>query len=327
MRILVTGGAGFIGSHLVDRLLEQGHIVVAADNFLTGRYTNLCHVEGHPRLQIVHQDLSRPLTDPAFDAPFDRIYNLASPASPRGYSRYPIQTQLVNALGTYQVLELARRDGARFFQASTSEVYGEPRVHPQREDYWGNVNPNGPRSCYDEGKRFAESLVMEFHRQFGLDVRIARIFNTYGPRSHPRDGRVVPNFCVQALLGEPITIYGDGSQTRSFCYVDDLVRGIILLMETEGLAGEVVNLGNPDEYTVRQLAEQIIALAGSRSELSFKPLPTDDPTRRRPDISKAQRLLGWQPTVSLTDGLTATLAYFRETLPRLTAADTTRLAS
>jgi nucleoside-diphosphate-sugar epimerase len=314
MRVLITGGAGFIGSHLVDRMLDLGHEVVVADNFLTGRFVNIVQAEDHPSLRLVHQDLVEPLDEAAFAGPFDRVYNLASPASPRGYGRYPIETQLVNSVGTLHVLRLARRDGARFIQASTSEVYGDPLVHPQVETYWGNVNPNGPRACYDEGKRFAESLVMEFVRQFGLDARIARIFNTYGPRSNPGDGRVVPNFCVQALRGDPITIYGDGSQTRSFCYVDDLVRGLVLLMEGEGLAGEVINLGNPSEFTVRELADQVVALTGSRSQIRHEPLPVDDPTRRRPDITKAQRLLGWQPEVSLTDGLVPTLASFRSAL-------------
>ena len=310
MRVLVTGGAGFIGSHLVDQLLSAGHDVVVADNFLTGRYVNLASAKDHPRLEIVYQDMIQPLTDPAFVRPFDRVYNLASPASPRGYSRYPLETHLVNAAGTFHALELARRDGARFLQTSTSEVYGDPLVHPQTEDYWGNVNPNGPRSCYDEGKRYAESLIMEFVRQYGVDARIARIFNTYGPRSNPFDGRVVPNFCMQGLQGRPITIYGDGSQTRSFCYVDDLVRGLLALMETDGLAGEVVNLGNPAEITIRQLAEQVFALVGSLPLLEFAPLPVDDPTRRRPCIAKARRLLAWEPHIPLADGLKQTLDYF-----------------
>ncbi len=309
MRILVTGGAGFVGSHLVDRLLEQGDAVVIADNFLTGRYVNLTHAEDLPGLTIVHQDMGKPLTDPALAEPFDRIYNLASPASPRGYGRYPIETQLVNSIGALQVLDLARRDGARLLQASTSEVYGDPLVHPQHEDYWGNVNPNGPRACYDEGKRFAESLAMEYVRQFALDVRIVRIFNTYGPRSNPQDGRVVPNFCVQALRGLPITLYGDGSQTRSFCYVDDLVRGMILAMEVEDRPGLVVNLGNPTEVTIRELAELVLRLAGSTSPIEHKPLPMDDPTRRRPDITRARELLGWDPRVPLEEGLVPTLEY------------------
>jgi nucleoside-diphosphate-sugar epimerase len=316
MRVLVTGGAGFIGSHLVDRLLEQDHEVVVADSFLTGRYVNLAHVENHPRLRMVHQDIVKPLEGEAFDrrTPYDRIYNLASPASPRGYGRYPIETQLVNSQGTFRLLELASRDGARFLQASTSEVYGDPLVHPQTEDYWGNVNPNGPRSCYDEGKRFAESLVVEFVRQEKVDARLVRIFNTYGPRSHPTDGRVVPNFCVQALRGEPITVYGDGTQTRSFCYVDDLVRGILLAMESDRMTGEVVNLGNPNEFTVRELAELVVELTDARSEIVYRPLPTDDPTRRRPDISKARALLGWEPAVPLRDGLRPTLEYFERSL-------------
>jgi len=314
MRILVTGGAGFIGSHLVDSLLAQGHHVVMADNFLTGRYVNATHIETHPNLRIVHQDMVDPGAPAALVGPFDRIYNLASPASPRGYGRYPIQTQLVNSVGTYHTLQVAKRDGARFLQASTSEVYGDPLVHPQPETYWGNVNPNGVRSCYDEGKRFAESLAMEYVRQYGVDVRIVRIFNTYGPRSNPRDGRVVPNFCVQALRGEPITIYGSGEQTRSFCYVDDLVRGLHALMETDGLAGEVVNLGNPAEVTVGELAERVVALTGSRSTIRYDPLPSDDPTRRCPDITKARQLLGWEPAVDLGGGLPSTIEYFASAL-------------
>ncbi len=312
MRILVTGGAGFVGSHLVDRLLDAGHSVVVADNCLTGNPINLAHREGHPGLMVVRQDMTQPLEHEAFQQPFDRVYNLASPASPRGYGRYPIETHMVNSVGTFQALSLARRDGARFLQASTSEAYGDPLVHPQVETYWGNVNPIGPRSCYDEGKRFGESLTVEFVRQFNLDARIVRIFNTYGPRSDPEDGRVVPNFCVQALRGEPITVYGDGGQTRSFCYVDDLVRGLVLLMETDGLAGEVVNLGNPHELTILEFAERIIQLTGSRSEIQFAPLPKDDPTRRRPDITKAGRLLGWKPEVDVMDGLSRTLQYFSE---------------
>jgi UDP-glucuronate decarboxylase len=314
LRILITGGAGFIGSHLVDQLLDQDHDVVVADNFLTGRYVNLAHVEDHPRLEIVYQDTTQPFAHAAFARPFDRIFNLASPASPRGYARYPIETHLVNAVGTHHVLNLARRDGARLLQASTSEVYGDPLVHPQREDYWGNVNPNGPRSCYDEGKRFAESLVMEFVRQYQLDARIVRIFNTYGPRSNPQDGRVVPNFCMQALQGEPITIYGDGSQTRSFCYVDDLVRGLLAFMDTDNLGGEVINIGNPREQTVLQFAEQIISLLNSSSPIHYVPLPVNDPTRRCPDISKARALLGWEPSVDLLDGLRWTADYFTRQL-------------
>jgi len=314
MRVLVTGGAGFIGSHLVERLLGQGHHVVVADNFITGQPANLDHLAGSPKLRSLPQDMSQPLRAEITDERYDRIYNLASPASPRGYSRYPIETLLVNSQGTYHALELARLHGARFLQASTSEVYGDPLVHPQTESYWGNVNPNGPRACYDEGKRFAESLVMEYVRQHAVDARIARIFNTYGPRSHPADGRVVPNFCLQALEGRPLTIYGSGAQTRSFCYVDDLVRGFILLMETDGLGGEVVNLGNPEEHTILQFAERIIELAGGTSRIVHEPLPTDDPQRRRPDITRAKALLGWQPEVPLDDGLRCTLKFFRDNL-------------
>ena len=314
MNVLITGGAGFIGSHLVERLIAAGHSVVVADNFITGQATNLDHLASNRALRVLPQDMAQPLRAEITAERYDAIYNLASPASPRGYSRYPIETLLVNSNGTLNALELARTHGARFVQASTSEVYGDPLVHPQTEDYWGNVNPNGPRACYDEGKRFAESLVMEYVRQYQVDARIARIFNTYGPRSHPADGRVVPNFCIQVLDGLPITIYGDGSQTRSFCYVDDLVRGLALLMETDGLAGQVVNLGNPEEHTILQFAERIMALTDHTAPIVFGPLPTDDPQRRRPDITRAQRLLGWQPEVSLDDGLTRTLDFFRESL-------------
>lgn len=314
MHILITGGAGFIGSHLVDALLDQGHQVDVADNFLTGRYTNIAHAERQPGFRIVEQDMIEADTPNALRGPFDRVYNLACPASPRGYGKYPIETLLVSSAGTLNALKIAARDGARFLQTSTSEVYGDPAVHPQTEDYWGHVNPNGPRACYDEGKRFAESLTMEYVRRHRLDARIARIFNTYGPRSHPRDGRVVPNFCVQALRHKDITVYGDGSQTRSFCHVDDLVRGLILLMETDGLTGEVVNLGNPDEFTMLELAEAVLQATGSSSSIRFEPLPVDDPTRRRPDIGKAQRLLGWRPTIGLAEGLPTTVAYFDEIL-------------
>jgi UDP-glucuronate decarboxylase len=315
MRILVTGGSGFIGSHLVERLLDRGDEVVVADNLLTGSASNLAHVEGHPLLRVVRVDVAGPLTARVFSGPFDRVYHLASPASPVGYRRYPIETLLANSNGTLNGLDIARRDGARFFLASTSEVYGEPLVHPQREEYWGNVNPVGLRACYDEGKRFGESLTMEFHREFGLDTRIARIFNTYGPRSRPDDGRVVPNFCFQALRGDPITIYGDGSQTRSFCYVSDLVAGILAMTDLDGLSGEIINLGNPTEISIRQFAETVIAVAGSRSCIRFAPLPVDDPTRRRPDIAKARDLLGWEPRITLRDGLLRTLASFVDAVP------------
>jgi len=314
VRILVTGGAGFIGSHLVEHLVIEGHDVVATDNFLTGVPENLDHLRGRPNFTFLPQDMAQPLRAELVDDKFDRIYNLASPASPKGYSRYPIETLLVNSQGTYSALELARRHGARFMQASTSEVYGDPLIHPQVESYWGNVNPNGPRACYDEGKRFAEAIVMEYVRQHQVDARIARIFNTYGPRSAPSDGRVVPNFCIQAIEGRPITIYGTGSQTRSFCYVDDLVRGFVLLMETDGLAGEVINLGNPEEHTILQFAERIVALSGTTDGIAYEKLPQDDPQRRRPDITKAKQILGWEPEISLDDGLRQTLAFFREKL-------------
>ncbi len=312
MHMLVTGGAGFVGSHLVEHLIEDGHLVTVADNFLTGQASNLDHLSHLPQLRLIPQDMSQPLRSEITNERYDRIYNLASPASPRGYSRYPIETLLVNANGTHNALELARRCGARFVQASTSEVYGDPLVHPQVESYWGNVNPNGPRACYDEGKRFAEALVMEYVRQHNVDARIARIFNTYGPRSHPADGRVVPNFCLQAIEGKPITIYGDGSQTRSFCYVDDLVRGFLLLMEVDGLAGEVINLGNPEEHTILDFAERIAAIHGQPSPIVFESLPADDPQRRQPDITRARLLLGWQPEVSLDEGLRKTLIFFEE---------------
>jgi nucleoside-diphosphate-sugar epimerase len=314
MRSLVAGGSGFIGSHLVERLLARGDSVVVLDNFLTGRRENLAGLTGNGRLRVIVHDLTKPLPAESLLERFDCIFHLASPASPVGYRMFPIETHLVNSVGTFSLLEIARRVGARFVLASTSEVYGEPLVHPQSEDYWGNVNPIGPRSCYDESKRFAESLTIEFYRHYGLDARIARIFNTYGPRSRPDDGRVVPNFCVQALRGKPMTIYGDGSQTRSFCYVDDLVAGLLALGERDGLAGEVVNLGNPVEITIRQLAETIAMLAGSRSPIHYQGLPADDPTRRCPDIRKAQRILGWTPRVSLEDGLQRTLDWFRACL-------------
>lgn len=310
MFTLVTGGAGFIGSHLVESLLGKGHYVVVADNFITGQRSNLAHLSTNPRLRIVEQDMSATLLPAISNTRFDRVYNLASPASPRGYGRYPLETLMVNSRGTHNALEIARRDGARFFQASTSEVYGDPFVHPQVESYWGNVNPVGPRSCYDEGKRFSESLIMEYVREYDLDARIARIFNTYGPRSHPADGRVVPNLCIQALQGSPITVYGTGEQTRSFCYVDDLVRGIQLLMETDGLRGEVVNLGNPEEHTILDFARRIIAISGNDSPIIHQSLPTDDPQRRQPNISRARQLLGWQPEISLEDGLRRTLSFF-----------------
>jgi UDP-glucuronate decarboxylase len=319
MRVIITGGAGFIGSHLVDQLLSSGDQVVVIDNYLTGRRVNLAHLGGVGALTVVEHDVATPWIGPWTDEPVDRIYHLASPASPVGYARYPIETQLTNTIGTKHALDLAVKHQARFIFTSTSEIYGDPLVHPQPETYWGNVNPIGPRACYDESKRFGESLIMEYHRQYGLDIRIARLFNTYGPRSDPQDGRVVPNFCMQAMRNEPITIYGSGDQTRSFCYVDDLVQGLISLMETGDLAGQVVNLGNPAEITVRAFAEEVVRLAGSSSPIINRPLPVDDPTRRRPDITKARQLLGWQPNVDLETGLGKTLQYFSELLESSTA--------
>jgi nucleoside-diphosphate-sugar epimerase len=311
VRILVAGGAGFVGSHLVERLVTEGNNVVAVDNFVTGRRSNLDHLKDHDKLVLLEHDIVRPLEGEPFQGGFDQIYNLASPASPKGYREHAIDTHLTNSIGVWHLLEFALKNKARLVQASTSEVYGEPLVHPQSEDYWGNVNPIGPRSCYDEGKRFAESLTMEYVRQHHLDARIARIFNTYGPRSNPGDGRVVPNFCVDALHGRPITIYGAGSQTRSFCYVADLIAGLLALMDGSDLAGEVVNLGNPVEITVVQLAHVVLEVSESKSTMTFHPLPVDDPTRRRPDISKAGRLLDWQPTTELHAGIEQTIAYFR----------------
>jgi UDP-glucuronate decarboxylase len=314
VKVLVAGGAGMIGSHLVDALLPRVDHLTVVDNFVTGQATNLAHLRHEPQLTIVEADLTAPLP-PSVTAPrFDRVYHLASPASPVDFVRRPVEIMLVNSIGTQHLLELARRDGARFLLASTSEVYGDPQHHPQEETYWGRVNPIGPRACYDEGKRFAESLTMTFHRIYDLDVRIARIFNTYGPRARLDDGRIIPNFCVQALTNAPLTIYGDGTQSRSFCYVADLVAGLLALMEAEGCAGEVVNLGNPDERTVGQVAEVIIAATGSRSPVVHGPLPIDEPVRRQPDIRKARRLLAWQPRIDLDSGLARTLEYFRGVL-------------
>ena len=318
MHSLVSGGAGFIGSHLVDALLDAGDRVTVLDNMVTGKVGNLAHRIGDGALTVVEADIVAPL--PRLPEPVDRVYHLASPASPVDYGRHPVATLMVNSEGTRRLLDLAERDGARFLLASTSEVYGDPQVHPQPETYWGNVNPVGPRSCYDEGKRFAESLTVWRGRGGRPDVRLARIFNTYGPRSNPGDGRVVPNFCVQALAGDPLTIYGDGRQTRSLCYVDDLVRGLVLLMETDGLAGAVVNLGSAQEVTVADLAKRIAAVAGTPARVIYQPLPEEDPTRRCPDIAKAERLLGWQPTVELDDGLERTLAFFRLELAGLATA-------
>jgi UDP-glucuronate decarboxylase len=309
--VLVAGGAGFVGSHLVEALLKGGADVLVVDSFDTGSESNLSSIGGQSNLQVERASISEPLPDSVTRRRYDRVYHLASPASPVHYARLAVETLKVNSLGTMNLLELARRDGARFLLASTSEVYGDPLVHPQPETYWGNVNPNGPRSCYDEGKRFAESLTMTYVREHALDARIARIFNTYGPRSDPNDGRMIPNFCVQALRGDDLTVYGDGQQTRSCCFVTDLVEGLQALMEIPHLAGEVINLGNPEEQTVLEIATRIAAMAGSGSAIVHRPLPTDDPTRRCPDISKAQRLLGWSPTTSFDDGIGQTLDYFR----------------
>jgi UDP-glucuronate decarboxylase len=319
---LIAGGAGMVGSHLVDALIARGDRVFVLDNFVTGSPRNLAHLARHDRLEVIDADLARSLPDALRRVRLDRIYHLASPASPVAYARHALATLMVNARGTMQLLELARELGARFLLASTSEVYGDPRVAPQSETYWGNVNPLGPRACYDEGKRIAESIASTYRRVHRVDIRIARIFNTYGPRSNPTDGRVVPNFCVQALRGEPLTVYGDGSQTRSFCYVADLVRGLVGLMETEGLAGEVVNLGNPAEVTIAAIAATIVELAGSPSPIVYRPLPIDDPVRRRPDFAKARLLLGWRPEVGLREGLPPTLEALRQAMTSDSAATT-----
>jgi dTDP-glucose 4,6-dehydratase len=309
MRVLVTGAAGFLGSHLCDRLLAQGHRVVGMDNFITGNAANVAHLRSHPAFQFVLHDVTNFIE---LGGPLDAVLHFASPASPVDYLQFPIQTLKVGSLGTHKALGLAKAKGARFLLASTSEVYGDPLVHPQPESYWGNVNPVGPRGVYDEAKRFAEALTMAYHRYHQLDTRIARIFNTYGPRMRPNDGRVVSNFIVQALRGEPLTVYGDGSQTRSFCYVDDLTDGIVRLFERDG--AEPTNLGNPHEFTVRQLADLVLRLTGSRSPVVTRPLPVDDPKVRQPDIGRARDALGWQPAVSLETGLERTIAYFRERL-------------
>jgi UDP-glucuronate decarboxylase len=304
-KILVTGGAGFLGSHLCKRLLQQGHSVICLDNFFTGNRDNILPFFDHPLFTLIEHDVCQ-----SIDVDADLIYNLACPASPVHYQHDPVKTIKTNVHGAIHMLELAKVKNAQILQASTSEVYGDPHVHPQIEGYWGHVNPIGIRSCYDEGKRCAETLFFDFHRQFGLSIKIARIFNTYGPRMHPNDGRVVSNFIVQALKNEPITIYGDGMQTRSFCYVDDLIGGLILLMDSEPVLTGPVNLGNPVEFTICELAELIIALTGSRSKLISHPLPGDDPRQRKPNITLAQAKLGWEPKTQLREGLTATIAYF-----------------
>jgi len=306
MRLLVTGAAGFLGSHLCDRLLALDHTVVGMDNLITGAPVNLAHLEHHRSFQFIRHDVSTFINVPG---PVDGILHFASPASPIDYLEYPIPTLKVGALGTHNALGVAKTKSARFLLASTSEVYGDPLVHPQPETYWGNVNPVGPRGVYDEAKRFAEAMTMAYHRYHTLDTRIVRIFNTYGPRMRPHDGRVVSNFIVQALRGEPLTVYGDGSQTRSFCYVDDLIEGIIRLFEHGG--ADPTNIGNPREFTVRQLAERVLALTGSKSDIVERPLPVDDPQVRQPDIALARETLGWEPKVSLDEGLRRTIEYFR----------------
>jgi UDP-glucuronate decarboxylase len=308
-RILVTGGAGFLGSHLIERLIGEGHEVICADNLFTGNKRNIDHLYHHPRFEFIRHDVTFPLY-----VEVDEIYNLACPASPIHYQHDPVQTTKTSVHGAINMLGLAKRLRCRILQASTSEVYGDPEVHPQREDYWGRVNPVGLRSCYDEGKRCAETLFFDYRRQHGLEIKVARIFNTYGPRMHPSDGRVVSNFIVQAIKGEPITIYGDGRQTRSFCYVDDLIDGLIRLMNSENGFTGPVNLGNPDEFTIAQLADRVAVLAGGKLRIEHLPLPEDDPRQRQPDIGLAREKLGWRPAVSLGEGLTMTFAYFRELL-------------
>jgi dTDP-glucose 4,6-dehydratase len=309
MRAVVTGAAGFLGSHLTDRLLKDGFDVVGVDNVITGNPANLAHLDADGRFELVRHDVS---TFIEIDGGVDAVFHFASPASPIDYLEFPIQTLKVGSLGTHNALGLAKAKGARFFLASTSEVYGDPLVHPQPETYWGNVNPIGPRGVYDEAKRFAEAMTMAYHRSHGLDTRIVRIFNTYGPRMRPSDGRVVSNFIVQALKGEPLTVYGDGSQSRSFCYVDDLIEGILRLF-ADG-SSEPTNIGNPGEFTVLELAELVLQLTGSDSTIVRQPLPTDDPKQRRPDIAKANAELGWEPTIALEDGLRRTIPYFQSVL-------------
>ena len=307
LRIMVTGGAGFLGSHLCDRLLAAGHDVLCVDNFYTSTRRNITHLREHPNFELMRHDVTFPLY-----VEVDRIYNLACPASPIHYQRDPVQTTKTTVHGAINMLGLAKRTRARILQASTSEVYGDPELHPQPESYWGNVNPIGIRSCYDEGKRCAETLFFDYRRQHNLAIKVARIFNTYGPRMLPNDGRVVSNFIVQALQGNDITIYGDGSQTRSFCYVDDLVDGLIRLMESEKDVTGPVNLGNPGEFSIKELAEKVMAMTGSGSKIVYEPLPQDDPTQRQPDITRAKEKLGWEPKIALDEGLPRTIEYFRK---------------
>lgn len=308
-RILVTGGAGFLGSHLIERLLNEGNEVIALDNYFTGQKSNVVHLLRHPYFELVRHDVTMP-----YFVEVDEIYNLACPASPIHYQYNPIKTMKTSVMGAINMLGLAKRIRAKILQASTSEVYGDPEVHPQPESYWGHVNPIGERACYDEGKRAAETLFINYHQQNQVRIKIIRIFNTYGPRMHPNDGRVVSNFIVQALQNKDITIYGDGSQTRSFCYVDDLIEGMIRMMNTDDKVTGPINMGNPGEFTILQLAQKVIEMTDSKSELVFKPLPSDDPMQRKPDITMAKELLGWEPTIKLEDGLRHTIDYFKATL-------------
>lgn len=310
-KILVTGGAGFLGSHLCERLISEGNEVICVDNYFTGQRANVAHLMNDPNFELIRHDVTFPLYIEA-----DEIYNLACPASPVHYQHDPVQTTKTSVHGAINMLGLAKRLRAKLFQASTSEVYGDPTQHPQVEEYWGNVNPIGPRSCYDEGKRCAETLCFDYHRQHDLQIKVVRIFNTYGPRMHPNDGRVVSNFIVQALEGQPITIYGDGQQTRSFCYVDDLIEGFVRLMNTDKDVTGPINIGNPGEFTILELANKVIELTGSKSELIREPLPENDPMRRQPDITKAREVLGWAPTVDLEAGLKKTIEYFDGVLSR-----------
>jgi len=308
MRILVTGGGGFLGSYLCERLLAEGHEVICLDNFFTGRKKNIWHLLKNPDFELIRHDVIHPIL-----LEVDRIYHLACPASPNHYQYNPVKTIKTNIMGTINMLGIAKRVKSRILFASTSEVYGDPSVHPQKEDYWGNVNPVGIRSCYDEGKRAAETLMMDYHRQNGVDIKIVRIFNTYGPRMLADDGRVVSNFIVQALQDADITVYGNGSQTRSFCYVDDLIDGMVRMMNTENFTGPV-NIGNPEEYTIMDLAKKIIVMTGSKSKITYKPLPSDDPAQRMPDITLAGRVFGWKPTVSIDEGLKRTIEFFKKEL-------------
>lgn len=308
-RALVTGGAGFIGSHLCERLLKDGYDVLCVDNYYSSTKGNIAHLLGNPRFEVIRHDVTFPLY-----VEVDEIYHLACPASPIHYQRDPVQTTKTAVHGSINMLGLAKRTGAKILTTSTSEVYGDPHVHPQTEDYWGNVNPIGPRACYDEGKRAAETLFFDYNRQHHLRIKVVRLFNTYGPRMHPNDGRVVSNFVVSALTGRPITIYGEGQQTRSFCYVDDLIEGLVAMMSTDDDVTGPINLGNPGEFTIAELAGMVVERIGSESTIEYLPLPTDDPVRRQPDITRARQVLGWDPTIPLADGLDRTIAYFRETL-------------